>query len=344
MILCRPFAERVSIWAAAAWCLCFSLAAVEPITPDRLAAIPLPTSLLRSQTDSTMRLGDELDATAPRAPCDYRDYPLLAAQPAVDLEDNPIDAAGYISDEERNRKILLTTGVGVGIITVWGIISWDYFTETPHGINEGWFGYHTKHGGADKLGHAYTSYLTAHLLSGLYEHWDFTPEDAALYGALTSFIIMSYMEFGDSFSENHGFSNEDFIINTFGCVMGYLTWRYPDLASKVDFRWEYGFKPYDTDITTDYENSKFLMAIKLNGWKTFQSSWLRHVEFHVGYYTRGYNDDDDDKTDRERTTYVGIGFNITDFLRRRGYRKTAKFFNYYQLPYTYYPYEWNHDN
>ncbi len=309
---------------------------------NRLAAFPYPDSPSAGvptpgRLDTIARGTDELDR-----------FELMQAgdrdllDPAAADPDDP--DAGTITAAERNRTVLWTTGIGVAGITVWGIINWDYFSARPHAADEGWFGYNRKHGGADKLGHAYTSYLATHIFAALYERAHFSKHDAAVYGTLTSFIIMGYMEFGDSFSEGHGFSIEDFIVNTVGCALGYVTWRYPNLRRKIDFRWEYGFHPYDLDVVTDYENSKFLLAIRLNGWDCFQDSVLRHLEFHVGYYTRGYGDDDDDETDRERTFYLGIGINITDFLRRRGHKKTATFFNYYQLPYTYYPYEWSYDD
>ena len=34
----------------------------------------------------------------------------------------------------------------------------DYF-QTPHTGKEGWFGHDTPEGGADKMGHLYSSYL-----------------------------------------------------------------------------------------------------------------------------------------------------------------------------------------
>jgi len=219
----------------------------------------------------------------------------------------------------------------VAAITLWGVVKWDYFTVSPHAESEGWFGNDTSSGGADKLGHMFTSHVATHGLAALYEHWDFDQDDAALYGAMSSFIIMGYMEFGDSFS-NYGFSGEDFVANTAGALWGYLTYRDPVLANRIDFRWEYGIHPTKTDLVTDYENSKFLFALKLNGFERFQDSWMKHLEFHLGYYTRGFQDDE---PDRERNLYMGLGFNLTDMFARRGHRKTAKALRYLQVPGSY---------
>ncbi|MBW4934917.1 DUF2279 domain-containing protein [Marinobacter sp. F4206] len=238
---------------------------------------------------------------------------------------------GPIEPEDRLRRAASVTVTGAGIITAWGIAHWDYFSTRPSASSEGWFGQDSPEGGADKLGHLFTTYATAQGISSLFEHWCFTPEDAARYGALSSFAILGYMELGDAFSD-FGFSYEDLIANAAGALAGYYRYRYPSLARKVDLRWEVGVKPNQIDLTTDYDNSKYLVALKLNGFDTFSQGFLRHVELHAGYYTRGYSAPDEPD---ERTLYVGIGLNLTDLFRRNGYSKTATFLNYYQPPGTY---------
>jgi uncharacterized protein YfiM (DUF2279 family) len=244
--------------------------------------------------------------------------------PALDDDSRPP------TKTERRTRFLQTTLTGVGVVTVWGVLQWDYFSQTPNAQSEGWFGRDTENGGADKLGHMYTTYVLSHGLSALYRHWNFKQEDAALYGALSSFTIMGYMELGDSFSD-FGFSYEDMIANTAGAVLGYVLYKYDNLSDKLDFRWQPGFEPNKTDFSTDYENSKFLLALKLNGFDWAKQTPWRHVEFHLGYYTRGFAEQE---IDRERKIYVGIGINLTDLFRRHGWKKTATFLRYVQIPYT----------
>ena len=69
--------------------------------------------------------------------------------------------------------------------------------------------------------------------------------------------------------------------------MRYFLYATPDLARKIDFRWEFGFEPNGSDFTTNYENLKYLIALKLNGFTSMQSSFLKHIELLLGYYTRG---------------------------------------------------------
>jgi len=152
--------------------------------------------------------------------------------------------------------------------------------------------------------------------------------DGALYGALSTLAILGYMEVGDSFS-TYGFSNEDFIANSVGSLLGYYLYANPDLASKIDLRLEYGIHPNNNDFTTDYENHKYLLALKLNGFEYFRSNFLKHIELQVVYYTRGF---DDPLETKERNLFFGIGLNLTDLFRRNSYKKTATVLRYIQIP------------
>ena len=230
---------------------------------------------------------------------------------------------------QRNQKLWTVNLTGIGMITLWGVTQWDYFTASPKATSEGWFGNDTDSGGADKLGHVYTSYLATHGISHLYDAWCINKNDAALFGSLSSLAMVTYMEFGDSFSD-FGASKEDMAANIVGVVYGYYSYKYPKLANVLDLRWEY--LPNENtlgDFTTDYENSKYLLALKLNGFDFSRRSFLRHIEFHTGYYVRGFADPDSTK---ERNIFVGLGLNLTDFFRRHSYNKTAVLFKYYQLP------------
>ena len=100
------------------------------------------------------------------------------------------------------------------------------------------------------------------------EHWCFPPRDAALHGSLSAVAIFGFKELGDSFSD-YGFNYEDLVANAPGRVASYWRYRNPGLARKVDFRWEVGMDPQQTDFTTDYKNSKYLLAFKLNGFERF---------------------------------------------------------------------------
>ncbi len=242
------------------------------------------------------------------------------------------------AEETTDKKdILYTNLVGAAVITAWGVANWDYGKSSPHSQSEGWFERNTQSGGADKLGHFYASYFIGSGLSGLYESWGHSKEDAALYGSLSSFFILNYMEIGDAFSSEFGFSYEDFLMNTLGAFSSYLFYTFPELSKRVDLRLEY-VPSFDTaDIVTEYEKMKYLVAFKAEGFDCVTNPYLRYAELHLGYYTRNYKGGF--SSESERIIYLGIGINFSRVARKNGYVKTARFLNYYQIPYTYMPFE-----
>jgi Predicted periplasmic lipoprotein (DUF2279) len=255
---------------------------------------------------------------------------VMCFMPSISLAAELSDGcSSELSSEERNKKLWKVNLVGIGVVTAWGVTNWDYFSTSPTTKSEGWFGNDTKSGGADKLGHVYTSYVASHGLSYLYESWCINKDDAALYGSLSSLAIVAYMELGDAFSD-FGASKEDMTANVLGVIYGYYSYKNPRLSNILDLRWEYkpNSETFD-DFTTDYENAKYLFALKLNGFEFARNSFLKHIELHAGYYTRGF---EDANATKERNVFVGISINLTDFLRRHSYNKTSTLLKYYQIP------------
>ena len=141
------------------------------------------------------------------------------------------------------------------------------------------------------------------------------------------------MEIGDSFSD-FGASKEDLLANILGITFGYLSYKNSSLTNVLDFRWEYEPNTNTfSDFSTDYENSKYLLALKLNGFDRTRRTFLKHIELHAGYFTRGFEGSDSSSNSaKERNLFLGIALNLTDLFRRRGYSKTATLFKYYQIP------------
>jgi len=100
---------------------------------------------------------------------------LIAGQ-AKDFDFNVTSTTGYtmekpLTDEELRYRVLYTNLIGAAVVTAWGVANWDYFTTDPVMADEGWFGDATKYGGADKLGHVYSTYLLSLGFASLYEYW-----------------------------------------------------------------------------------------------------------------------------------------------------------------------------
>lgn len=229
----------------------------------------------------------------------------------------------------KEEKVFAVNAGALAAVTAWGAANWDYFDRSPHKQSEGWFSEDTKEGGADKLGHFYLSHTLSHILAHTYEEWGYSRQKGALYGALSSFGIMTWMELGDSFSD-YGFSHEDFIMNALGSLAGYYLYTHPDLSEKIDFRFEY-IPHFDTlDFFTDYDNSRYLMAVKLSGFDSIRNDYLKYLEIHIGYYVR-----DRSPAQKDRYPYVGLGINLSRIFSKLGMKKAAVLTRYYQVPGSY---------
>jgi hypothetical protein len=309
-----------SVPAALLVTLGYSASASERNLLDDAYAVSLPAP------SYVLGLSDESDVNAPRKP--------------------PWWSAG---DWPRGTKVVALNAVTVATIAAIGVAEWDYGSHSFRTHSEGWFGQHTRYGGADKLGHVFTCYALASVYNQVYKDWGYSDDDAILIGAASSWLTMTLIEIGDGFSVTEGFSWQDEVMNTVGVGMAYLRHRFPAVRERVDIRWEWFPSPAARngerfDILTDYSGQKFLLAFKLDGWLRTGSPVLKALEVQVGYYTRGYVSGDDDYFDgQHRYGYVGIGLNMTYLLDRLTGHRAWGVFDYYQIPYTYLPVRWECD-
>jgi hypothetical protein len=245
----------------------------------------------------------------------------------------------------KERKLIVTNAVIAAGIAAYGFQFWDYGGKTFQVVDEGWFGQDTSYGGADKLGHAYSSYLAAVGLASLYESWGYARSDADLYGALSSMGAFTLIEVGDAFSKN-GWSTEDLLADAAGVLFGYWRRRVPRLGRYLDYRVEYipsetFVKGKHSDLVTDYSGFKYVLALKLDGFACLRNTPLSWLELQAGYFTRGFATGDghyfDEKT---RHAYFAIGLNVSKLFSKAGLRGLGKLFEFYQAPYTYVPFDW----
>lgn len=226
-------------------------------------------------------------------------------------------------------------------ITALGVKSWDWGSSGFHFNNEHWFGKSTGSGGADKLGHAFTSYALTNAFAERLQAKGRSPERAALSASLLTSALMLYVEAFDGVSGDHGFSYEDVVMNSLGVGFAYLRQTNPRLKSLVDYRMEYkpsgykGFRPF-----SDYEGQKYLLALKLSGFKSLKQSPLRYFELQAGYYSRGFSKEArNDGQTRRQYGFVGIGVNLTQLFfgypleTDRDYAKIGRLvFEHIQIP------------
>jgi hypothetical protein len=231
----------------------------------------------------------------------------------------------------RGGKVALFNTVAVGGILTYGTLKWRYWEKTPHYQSEGWFGRNTKHGGADKTGHMYTAYVFSRAASRIFESWGYENDDSATLGTISSLLVTSAMEVGDSFS-SFGFSPEDFYSNIIGASLGYLLVKYPKAGEFVDYRVEYSPSSRSkSDITTDYQHLKYLLAFRFAGFDELKSSPFRYVDLLAGYYAR-YPQNQPRSAGKERHLFIGVGLDLSEMF---SFTRVSEIFRYLEIPYTY---------
>jgi len=243
----------------------------------------------------------------------------------------------------RRGKVAAVNLVPAGLIGLYGVSQWGWGDESFRFGNEGGFGKDTKHGGADKLGHAWMGYVLSNWHGDLYENFGYSKQEAAKYGTISSLGLLTLVEVADGFTNDHGFSWEDQLANTVGAYMGYLRQRCPRFKESVDFRMEWkpspGFRDRvrdgKFDPFTDYSGQKYLLAFKPGGMLRSDNKFLRMVELQAGYYTRGFQEESEPYFDeKSRHVFVGVGLNVTELVRRMTGSRAKGVFDYVQLPFT----------
>ena len=316
------FSIRLSLKLLFLGTLCFCLASSSWAQPDGV-----------SQSEN-----DEVLIPEQMIPSEGKEC-LPPEQKLASEEEKSLTSERRISSEKRElltrgQKTLLLNGGSMTAILIYGLLKWDYGESSFNFKNEGWFERDTKYGGADKVGHLWTGYMLSHLYSYIYRKWEYTDKEANLYGSLSSLGVNTFMELADGFSPSQGFSHEDMIMDILGCGAGYIWGKYPNLARKIDFRIEYTpeFNSHDFGIATNYERQRFLIALKADGFDVIRNPYLQYLEFHMGYYARGYKGHvEGGPDDRRREITVGLGFNVSRLLQK--YVNT-RVFDYIQIPYT----------
>lgn len=255
--------------------------------------------------------------------------PLSGTGTIAVAEDTPSD--NWWTRQPKENKLFYTTVTAATLIGVWGLSEWDYGSADWHKADEGWFGEDSKYGGADKLGHFWSTYALSDGLTGLYKYYGYESKRANLYAALSAWTVQAFMEAADATSGTQGFSSEDMVMNTLGALTSVLMERYPEIDRKIDFRVEYVLEVDFNGLFDDYSNQYYSMVLKLDGFDSIENTFLKYVEFHGGYYTKGY---DTTEVARNRSFYAGISFNFSRLLNQNGWNKTGKVLEYIQVPYT----------
>ena len=227
-----------------------------------------------------------------------------------------------------------------------GFLGWwsDGFNNKFSFRNEGWFGPDTYSGGIDKLGHAFSMYVTTRLLNRTFT-WAGDSDSNSLWRAtLLSAAIGLGIEVFDGLEKSgkYGFSWQDLIMDAAGIGLAFYAERNPEFDKWFAFRWR---REMQTAGTGTYESHQYFGVLRLSGWSQLGVyNPLRYVELMAGYGAAGFRGDSGitNADNRKRTVYAGIGLNLTEVLDRtvfsgslgggRSQWLATEFLRYVQVP------------
>lgn len=268
---------------------------------------------------------------------------LAVATPLSTLSTEPSETSKPL------RTRLLISSLALGVVLYGATNWWEDSSGEFRVRNEGWFEADSPNGGADKLGHGYSAYVSTRLLTKGFQWAGHSQAQAAQLSAITSAGLLFGVEVLDGFTERYGFSTVDMVMNLAGVGLGLVLEAYPRWDERFDFRLHYwpsddARRLNEYDPVADYSGQTYLWITKAGGFKALRAhSWLRYLEFAIGYGTRGYQPTDGlNEQPKERNLYAGISINLSLLLNDKVFKGqenyqttqsvTTELLEYLQLP------------
>ena len=226
-----------------------------------------------------------------------------------------------IADPAVEQRAYWVTAGAVGLVGAYGATAWWAGDLGPkfRVRREGWFGADTYAGGADKLGHGFSTYLGTRLLVRAYQATGLSEQRSVERAAVASMATLMGVEIIDGFSKRFRFSPEDAVMNLSGVGLAWLLERYPEFDRKLDFRVMYRRSDEAraggiSDPIEDTSGQSYLFAIKGAGFDALAGiPLLRYLELIVAYGSRGYRPGLVGKPP-SRHFYAGIGINLAELM------------------------------
>lgn len=275
---------------------------------------------------------------------------ILQTANILPLSVSEIDSSSSKHSRQKSSKNfrtgLLISSFALGTALYGALNWWDDSSSQFRVRHEGWFNEDTPNGGADKLGHAYSFYVSTRLMRRGFQWAGYSRSKAAQWAGITSAALSVGVEIMDGFTDEYGFSPEDTIMNLGGIGLGVFLEMNPQWDDLFDVRLHYwtsddARKFDDYDPVADYSGQTYLWIIKASGIPNLrQHQWLRYFELALGYGTRGYQPNDGTEQPTERNLYYGLSLNLSQLLndlvfknsRSRSQQVTEQVLEYWQMP------------
>jgi len=297
---------------------------------------PAPLTIVPAHNDWAERIasaGTEIasaDRTPLYGPADSRP----AKRPTYDPE-------RYNTFGKRVGAVKWEFATAIALLTVANLPKDLHHGSSFHFHDEGLFGHDTDNVGVDKTDHAFNSYLYADIFYSRLRRKAGPGFQTALTAGVLSLAAEAYGEIYDGFEDSSGWSMQDVMFDIAGAGFSVLRNSVPGLADKLDFRLL--LTPnrhfYSYEGKEHYRQQKFLFALKLGGFETFQRSPLRFVDLELGYYASGFTPRERARGDEPRRhPFIGLGLNVNELLFKHPdswpEKAAHSVLTYIQLPYT----------
>lgn len=227
------------------------------------------------------------------------DLSLRVAQ--ADSQEPP---AGNVREPNRLLGTLIPVGAWAGVAAN-SLLGYSH--QSFHTANEGWFGANTEDGGADKASHFADYYIVSKEMAFLYEKLGYSENEARWWGLGIAVTTGLLNEISDGFTY-HGFSAEDFAMDTFGATTAALI----SLTRTEDLLGVRG-----SHLPTDqYKHDVYSADLKISGLGRrlgVNLGPLRWLLLSVTYASKGY-ENHPRSIELQRQLGFEIGLNLQQIL------------------------------
>lgn len=271
---------------------------------------------------------------------------------------------------KRPAAAVTTLATIYTVLTAWTFLAWygKHKNRAYKWGGDGWLGPTTYAGGADKLGHAWSTMsltrMGTYILTAL---GGFDRKKSAIVSASFAEFMMFLVEVKDGFYYEFSFS--DMTGNTCGALLGWLLDTFPRADELLAYRVEYfPSEMYMRQVSgatgcpksscsrwnfaEDYSGETYLLALHLGGIPAIRNrrgTWSRFVDVAIGFDARNYKPlpDLDLAVDRpaRQELFAGLAFNAQGFFdwlledrpspaAQRARTVLHGMFNVFQLPFT----------
>lgn len=220
--------------------------------------------------------------------------------------------------------LLASAGMSAVVLGVGTQAWWDEGLQPFSLRDTGWFGRETYSGGADKLGHLYSSYIFLHSAASIYEAIGLDPEASAWLAAGFVLLLFNGFELIDGFTE-FGFEYGDVVFNTLGVAAGLVARLFPELERSLGIR--LGYVPSNDFLDNpksvlkfinDYSGMLYYLDFKAQGileQLEVEPGWARYLVAGLVYGTQGYSPVRQNPDEKRRLFGVHLGVSAAELLR-----------------------------